>query len=230
MKKKLSIVVENDRLKDQIKSLVEMEKYDVYFEDSRRNILNNVTYVRPDIVIIDMTALGGDLYPLGRCIKKKTNAVFIGLGEKNTLIDETLGFDDYIEKPFQTQQLYNKIKRLSQKKEIVSKETEESKRSIIIDSNVHSVIFNGNILNLAPMEFALLRLLLLNRNHVVERKCFMENLWGEAFVGSERLVDTHIKLLRKKLGVYSSQLITVQKVGYLLSVDPEIEIIISQNQ
>ncbi|MFV0465684.1 MAG: response regulator transcription factor [Lachnospiraceae bacterium] len=228
MKKKLSIVVENNKLKDQLKSLIEMEKYEVYFEDSEKNILNNVSYVCPDIVIIDMTALGGDLYPLGRCIKKKTNAVFIGLGEKNSIIDETLGFDDYIEKPFQTQQLYNKIKQLTEKKEIVSRDYEVKRRGILLDPITRTVVFNGNTLKLASMEYELFKLLLTNRNNVLRRKELLENLWGKTFEGSERLVDTHIKILRKKLGIHSRHLITVQKVGYLLSIEPGMEVVGSQ--
>ena len=71
---------------------------------------------------------------------------------------------------------------------------------------------NGETIELTGREFALLRVLLQNRGRVLTRQMLLNRVWGYDFYGDERIVDTHIKNLRKKLGV--DYIETIRGVGY----------------
>ena len=69
---------------------------------------------------------------------------------------------------------------------------------------------------LAPKEFAILKILMENRNKVISRESLLTRVWGYDFEGTERVVDNHIKKLRRSLGDASRQIKTVIKRGYKL--------------
>ena len=83
-----------------------------------------------------------------------------------------------------------------------------------LDEEGHHLFTEGQEVELTQKEFDLLRLFLKNSGRVFTRRNLLDQVWGEDYFGDERIVDTHIKNLRKKLG---NQLIeTVRGVGYRL--------------
>lgn len=82
-----------------------------------------------------------------------------------------------------------------------------------------TVTAGGRPINLPPKEFALLRVLMERRNRVLTRDELLNLAWGWDFDGSDRVVDSHIKKLRRALGTHADCIKTVVKRGYKLEVD-----------
>ena len=67
---------------------------------------------------------------------------------------------------------------------------------------------------LSPKEYELLSYLVRNKGLALTRELLLTNVWGYDFYGDDRTLDTHIKLLRKRLGPYSGYIVTLRGVGY----------------
>ena len=85
-------------------------------------------------------------------------------------------------------------------------------KNLILDLDSYSALVNGESYELTQREFEILRELLLNQGRVLTRQILLERLWKYDFYGDERVIDTHIKNLRKKLGIDFIQ--TIRGVGY----------------
>ena len=88
--------------------------------------------------------------------------------------------------------------------------------SIRLDPHRFRVLVKEEEVVLAPKEFAVLKILMENAGQVVSRDTLLTRVWGYDFEGSDRVVDNHIKKLRKALGSAASQIKTVFKIGYKL--------------
>ena len=151
-------------------------------------------------------------------IRKESLVPVLMVTAKDSVEDQVRGFhlqaDDYIPKPFDMPVLLCKIAavlrrtaRTEQKKDLVY-------GGLKLDEEGHHLFNEGQEVELTQKEFDLLRLFLKNSGRVFTRQNLLDQVWGEDYFGDERIVDTHIKNLRKKLG---NQLIeTVRGVGYRL--------------
>lgn len=77
-----------------------------------------------------------------------------------------------------------------------------------------TVKVRGEAVELPPKQYALLKYLMENKNHVIERELLLTRIWGYDYEGNERVLDNHIKKLRKALGTAGSQIKTVITRGY----------------
>ncbi len=130
------------------------------------------------------------------------------------------GADDYIVKPFSQSVLVLKINALMHR---LGKGAEQTITAgvITIDQIHHTVTVDGVQKELTRREFDLLTFLLLHQRQVLSREQLLDSVWGYDFEGDLRTVDTHVKQLRGKLGVYSSYLKTVFRLGYRFEVSDE---------
>lgn len=80
----------------------------------------------------------------------------------------------------------------------------------------YTVFVDDKEIPLAPIEFTLLKILMENRCKIMSRETLLIRVWGYDFEGNDRVVDNHIKKLRKSLGAASNQIKTIIKVGYRL--------------
>lgn len=83
-----------------------------------------------------------------------------------------------------------------------------------MDMTGRIVTIDGQKAELSPKEYDLLFYLVRNRGIALSRETLITNVWGYDFYGDDRTLDTHIKLLRKSLGVYSKFIVTLRGVGY----------------
>lgn len=84
----------------------------------------------------------------------------------------------------------------------------------MVDFTARQVTVDGKKVNLSPKEYELLFFLVRNRGIALDREKLICEIWGYDFYGDDRTLDTHIKLLRKSLGPYSKQIVTLRGVGY----------------
>ena len=85
---------------------------------------------------------------------------------------------------------------------------------LIIDTDAHMLSVDGKRVDLANKEYELLLYLARNENMAVTREQLLEKVWGYDYYGDDRTLDTHMKSLRKKIGRYSDNIITIRRVGY----------------
>ena len=125
-----------------------------------------------------------------------------------------LQVDDYITKPFSMPILIRKIAAVLRRSAGLREDGHKtiSYRNLVLDCDNYTAAVDGTAYELTQREFEVLRELLTNQGRILTRQNFLDKLWRYDFYGDERVVDTHIKNLRKKLGIEFIQ--TIRGVGY----------------
>ena len=127
-----------------------------------------------------------------------------------------LGVDDYVTKPFSPKELMMRVQAILKRSDASSAPRKEilEFEGLKIDFTGRLVYVDGEKINLSPKEYELLFYLVRNRGIALTREKLINDVWGYDFFGDDRTLDTHIKLLRKALGKYSSYIVTLRGVGY----------------
>jgi DNA-binding response OmpR family regulator len=132
-----------------------------------------------------------------------------------------LGADDYVTKPFSPKVLVARAKSLMKRIEgTVGKEDHLiSFGRIVINRRARRIDMNGQEVELSPKEYDLLLYLIKNEGIVLARETILDHVWGFDYFGDMRVVDTHIKKLRGKLGSEARHIRTVIRSGYKFEED-----------
>ncbi|MBQ7423778.1 MAG: response regulator transcription factor [Prevotella sp.] len=140
--------------------------------------------------------------------------------EEDTLLGFELGADDYITKPFGIRELLARVKAVLHRSEKVETMADAVLiyKGLSIDVESKTVTIDGKIANLTKKEYELLRILLSNKDHVLSRQQLVSMVWTGDSQVSDRTVDVNITRMRKKIGAYSSCIVTRQGFGYCFSV------------
>lgn len=176
-----------------------------------------------DLVLLDVMLPEVDGFTICRELRKTSDVPIIFItarhSENDRLYGYQLGCDDYVTKPFSLAELYAKVTALLRRsKGMIRKEIMNS-GSIKLDPYRCIVYVNDEEVILAPIEYAILKVLMENNSRVVSRDSLIIRIWGYDFDGNDRVVDNHVKKLRKALGSASAQIKTVFKKGYKLEVE-----------
>jgi two-component system OmpR family response regulator len=130
----------------------------------------------------------------------------------------TVGGDDYVTKPFGLDEVVARIHailRRSKKAEAEPSTIEVGE--IKIDEDAHDVFVNGQVVDLSPTEYKLLRFLMSNPNRVLSKEQIIDHVWHYDFNGEMGIVESYISYLRKKLDPVTSEPLirTKRGVGYM---------------
>ncbi len=181
-------------------------------------LLQNTEY---DLILLDVMMPGIDGFSLCREIRAKSDVPILFLTararEEDLLYGYELGCDDYVIKPFSLAALYAKCLALLKRASGTILIPELVCGRIRMNLRTLDVTADGRHVVLAPKEFALLKYLLEHKNWVVSRDMLLDRIWGADYFGSDRVVDNHIKKLRKALGDAGEQIRTVITKGYRLT-------------
>lgn len=180
--------------------------------------------VLPDLILLDWMLPGESGAVLARQWRKheRTKGVPIIMitarsdeGDKVQGLDA--GADDYITKPFSTQELLARIRAVLRRRapEVVSDSVQVADLSL--DAATYRVTFRGVELKVGPTEFKLLHYLMKHAERVHTRATLLDKIWGDHVFIEERTVDVHIKRLRESLGDAAALIETVRGAGYRLS-------------
>lgn len=174
-----------------------------------------------DLILLDVMLPGTDGFTLCRTIRMGSSAPVIFLTargrEEDRLYGYLVGCDDYMVKPFSLAELYAKVKALIKRSKGMVLSPEIRVADISLNPRQMSVAVAGMPVELAPKLYSLLKYLMEHKNEVVTREELLIRIWGYDFEGSDRVVDNHIKKLRKALGASGSQIKTVVGKGYKLT-------------
>jgi two-component system phosphate regulon response regulator PhoB len=146
------------------------------------------------------------------------------LTAKSEEIDKVAGLDagadDYITKPFSTQELMARIRSVLRRRAPQQAEDSVSIGNLIIDGATHRVSWQGAPVKMGPTEFKLLNFLMHHTERVHSRSQLLDKVWGDHIFIEERTVDVHIKRLREALGDAGNMIETVRGVGYRFTQQP----------
>lgn len=231
MSNKILIVEDEIEIARLIQQLLEKEGFSCFLcQEGRQAIAAFQTY-RPDLVILDWMIPGG-LDGLEICARIRQNpgdidAYILMVTAKGEELDRVIGLstgaDDYLVKPFSPIELVARVRALLRRRlrELGSSKTYQTLH-FKLDLDQHTAVRQlpnqpAETLELAALEFKLLATFLSYPGRAWTRSQLIDSLWGEDFFGEERVVDTQIARLRKKIEPDPSQPIfikTVTGVGY----------------
>jgi two-component system, OmpR family, phosphate regulon response regulator PhoB len=180
--------------------------------------------VLPDIILLDWMLPGASGISLARKWRshERTRQVPILLltarSEENDKIQGLdAGADDYITKPFSTQELMARIRAILRRRAPEQSAQKLSVGSLELDSATHRVCLQGSELKVGPTEFKLLRYLMAHPERVHSRAQLLDKVWGDHVFIEERTVDVHIKRLREALQSAGAMVDTVRGAGYRIT-------------
>ena len=171
-----------------------------------------------DLVLLDIMLPKIDGYGVLEVIRQRSDVAVIMLtaldGEENQIKGLDLQADDYITKPFSMPVLLRKIAAVLRRSSKQDNAPEMMHyKDLSLDLDGYKVTAGEKNIDLTPREFEILRELLLHKGRILTRQNLLQTLWKYEFFGDERIIDTHIKNLRKKLGTVD-YIETIRGVGY----------------
>jgi two-component system response regulator ArlR len=174
----------------------------------------------PDLVILDLMLPRMDGTEVCKRIRAKSRVPIIMLTARDSVPDRIAGLDvganDYLVKPFATDELLARVRAQLREREPQSNVIEY--RDVVMDRDRHEVRREGRLIALTAREYALLEYLLLHRNKVHSRDELFNGVWGSDFLGDSNLIDVYIRYLRAKIddGFDEKLITTVRGVGYTI--------------
>lgn len=172
-----------------------------------------------DLIILDVMMPGINGIEVCREIRRQQNipVLFLSaLGEEEDLLTGyKAGADDYIVKPFPLSVLSQKCMAMIRRSKRVDQEHRLTGSGIVIDLIRKQVYVGGKEILFSGKDFRLLAYLMENKDVVLEREIILSRIWGYDFEGDTRVVDTHIKRIRKLLGDHAECIKTVIGSGYV---------------
>ncbi|GAB3756917.1 phosphate regulon transcriptional regulator PhoB [Ramlibacter monticola] len=181
----------------------------------------------PDAILLDWMLPGASGMQLARRwrTEARTRAIPILMltargDEPDKVAGLDAGADDYITKPFSTQELLARIRAVLRRR--APEKTEESVAidRLTLDAATHRVSWQGRLLKLGPTEFKLLHFLMKHPERVHTRQQLLDRVWGDHVFIEERTVDVHVKRLREALGPAGALVETVRGAGYRITAQP----------
>ncbi|PAB59044.1 response regulator transcription factor [Anaeromicrobium sediminis] len=220
MKERILIAEDEDRLRAIIREYLEDEDFEVIEAPDGKEALKHFNYENMDLALIDIMMPEIDGWSICRKIREVSDIPIIIITARSHEDDKLMGFDlgadDYVTKPFSTRVLVARIKTLLKryKGSILDRKDILSSGALLIDKKAYVAKLNGKDLELTPREYEILLFLLRHKGNVLTREQILDEIWGYDYFGNTRIVDAHIKKLRKKLDTYGSFIKTVLRAGY----------------
>jgi len=222
MKKGKILIVEDDKkIAEVLKEYLEEEHFDVVILNTGDTVVSNVQISPPDLILLDIRLPDKDGMTVCREIRSFSDVPIIFVTAKVDDIDRLLGLeigaDDYICKPFVTKEVVARVKAVIRRTHPKQAENKLVVESLVMDVKAHKVTVEGSRIDLTPIEYNLLRIMMSNPDQVFTRADLISKTQGYDADCYERTIDNHIKNLRKKISLLSPDqeiIHTVFGVGY----------------
>lgn len=224
MSKKVLIVEDDPGISLSLKDEFESLGYMVFKAENGRKGLAVARQKSPDLIILDLMLPGMDGYEVCRELRNEGNRTpIIMLTAKNKEIDKVLGLelgaDDYVTKPFSIRELMARVRAvLRRTTERIEDIDTYCFGQIELDFKKYEATKRGKKMDLTPLQFQMLKLLIQKKSEVISRDEFLDEIWGRDNVWiSHRTIDSHIANIRKKIEddpSHPSHILSIRGVGY----------------
>lgn len=228
MKKKILIIDDEIHIVELIAMNLKNQGYDTLFALSGESGIELALSELPDLILLDLMLEGID--GIETCRRFKMNPVLEDIPvimvtakseESDKVIGLGMGADDYITKPFGLKELFARISAVLRRVEKQSGKGSILRfHDLIIDALQYQVSLKGVALNLTLSEFRILQMLAVQQGNILPRAKILSEILGKDSSSDNRILDVHIRNLRKKLTTGSTSSIsidTVRGVGYKIS-------------
>ncbi len=183
--------------------------------------------VLPDVILLDWMLPGQSGLALARHWRKQPRTKGIPIlmltargDEPDKIAGLDAGADDYITKPFSTQELLARIRAVLRRRAPESVSDSVTVGELVLDAATHRISHQMQELKLGPTEFKLLHYFMKHAERVHSRSALLDRVWGDHVFIEERTVDVHVKRLREALGPAGVMVETVRGAGYRLTAVP----------
>lgn len=233
-KQRILIVDDDENIAELISLYLIKECFSTEIAYNGTDALKLVETFEPHLILLDIMLPDIDGYEVCTEIRKTRQLPIIMLSAKGEIFDKVLGLkigaDDYMIKPFDSNELVARVKAVLRRTTIVPEKsitaTETDRQGdyveyegLLVNITNYIVIFEGNQVEMPPKELELLYFLAKKPNQVFTREHLLDQLWGYEYIGDSRTVDVHIKRLREKItGGYNWSISTVWGKGYKFEV------------
>ena len=169
-----------------------------------------------DLVLLDIMMPRLDGYSVCEMIRNESSTPVILLTALDDEDNQMKGFnllaDDYITKPFSMPLVLKRMEAVLRRARSGEKSSVLAYQNVQLDTENYKVFVEGKEVTLTAREFDILRLLMENQGRVFTREQLLDNIWNYDYLGDDKIINTHIKNIRKKLGVDCIE--TIRGVGY----------------
>ncbi|HYG92207.1 MAG TPA: response regulator transcription factor [Nocardioides sp.] len=229
------LMVEDDAgLRASLRMVLEDEGYQVVeAADAERGLEVVVEPAGVDLMLVDLMLHGMDGFSFIRRARPQTEAPIVVVSARDGVEDIVAaleaGADDYVTKPFVVDEVKARLKALLRRPSMAGTQPREADvfvldaqdGPLVFDRGAAALTRGGDEVHLTNTEFRLLSVLVDHAGRVLSRSSLLEHVWERGFFGDERIVDVHVRRLRKKVEADPSSpatLVTVRGLGYRLDV------------
>ncbi len=226
MNSQILIVDDEPAIRQMLQFTLSAEGFDCHEAGSADEAAGALAAHVPDLILLDWMLPGVSGLDYARRLKRdpRTQGIpIIMLTAKDAEADKVRGLDsgadDYVTKPFSTQELLARVRAVLRRSTPATTGETMEVAGLKLDPDTHRVTAGGAALNLSPTEFRLLHFFISHPERVFTRSQLLDQVWGDHVYIEERTVDVHIRRLRKVLAEHGfDHLIqTVRSVGYRFS-------------
>lgn len=225
MSAKAQILVVEDQAatSDLIRDILRQDGYEVQTADCAQKARTALERALPELVILDRSLPDGDGLDLCKELraKPKSSALPVLILTARKSVEEKVlglkgGADDYLAKPFNTEELIARVEALLRRAGKIPEPTEQKSGDLTLNHESRKATLKGKALALSAKEFDLLWCLLHRRNRVLTRDFLLQHVWGyeEGLDLTTKVVDVTLSHLREKLGTFSAKIAAVRGFGY----------------
>ena len=220
---KILVVEDEQSLREPLVYLLEKEGYEVCEAADGDEAIRVFKTEQPDLILLDLMLPKRSGNDVCQTIRQTSNVRIIMLTAKDSPIDKVVGLeigaDDYVTKPYETPELFARIKAVLRRG--VEPQVEFGAvleaGDVRMDVERHEVEVAGVRVQMPLKEFELLELLLENVNRVLTRGQIIDRVWGSDYFGDTKTLDVHVKRIRSKIEADPARpkhLVTVRGLGY----------------
>lgn len=215
---KILIVEDDIDIQELLRNFLQEVGYEISIANDGMEAISLFSTIHFDLILLDIMLPKIDGFTVCELIRKQSQIPIIMLTALSSEDEQIRGLDlqvdDYITKPFSMPILVRKIGAVLRRSSMIPEQEHQTiaYKNLVLDMDSYTAVVDGASFDLTQREFEVLRELLLNQRRVLTRQNLLDKLWKYDFYGDERVVDTHIKNLRKKLGIDFIQ--TIRGVGY----------------
>lgn len=243
MATRLLVLEDDDGLRTSLRLLLEGDGYEVVEAAEAEHALELVQGAPVDLMLVDLMLGGMDGFTFIRRVRPSTDAPIVVISARDGVEDIVsaleAGADDYVTKPFDVHEVRARLRALLRRPmlsidgpadELSPRVAARTNDVFVLDKDDGPLVFDRGAaqlsrgqreIHLTMTEYRLLSVLAENSGRVLSRSALLEHVWEEGFFGDERIVDVHVRRLRKKLErdpSAPSTLVTVRGLGYRLDV------------
>lgn len=221
---KVLVVDDEPNIRDLLSASLRFAGHQVATAANGNEAINKIIDTPPDLVLLDVML--PDISGFG--VTKKIRSLGIEVPilfltardeTQDKITGLTIGGDDYVTKPFSLDEIMARINAIMRRS---GKGSDGASNITVgeleINEDAHEVSVNGNLVDLSPTEYQLLRYLATNPNRVLTKAQILDHVWEYDFNGEMGIVESYVSYLRKKLDPLSSEplIVTKRGVGYML--------------